>query len=251
VLGEWPTVEKKLSTIVHDPNVDPTIHQSPEAVDHVQRVFHNEMAEVMGEAGIMTWEVPFDRAAIRANGADMVAFTAVAREGHNHGRDHPLCFHIHRYITCDNFSVRRVVERIEGDMEVTLMRALAAAARAFAEEIERDLPVDEADRSSNVPVAGSPRSMLEVLRSVAEINDGLGRGANDEEMRQIARQAGMDPRGMAGYYAASLLEKHEDGSRWLGGEGRGRLDRLVALVGVHPLGAERDRSPEALAGAGA
>jgi hypothetical protein len=74
-----------------------------------------------------------------------------------------------------------------------------------------------------------------VLRSVAGINDDQARGANDEEIRQIARRAGLDPRGMAGYYAANLLEKRDDGTRWLCPEGRDRLGRLIALAGVHVL----------------
>lgn len=119
-------------------------------------------------------------------------------------------------------------------MDATLMRALAAAARAFADEIERDLPADP-ERGAALPAPGTPQSMLEVLRSVAGINDDLARGANDEEIRQIARRAGLDPRGMAGYYAANLLEKRDDGTRWLCPEGRDRLGRLIALAGVHVL----------------
>jgi hypothetical protein len=80
-----------------------------------------------------------------------------------------------------------------------------------------------------LPVPGSRQSMLEVLRSVAGINDDEGRGVNDEEIRQIARRAGMDPRGMSGYYGAKLLEKRSDGSRWLGPKGRDRFDGLVSL----------------------
>lgn len=107
-------------------------------------------------------------------------------------------------------------------MDDSLKRALAAAARAFAEELERDLP--RPDRT----VVGGAESMSEVLRSVARINDDHGRGANDDEMRAIARRAGMDPRGLAGYYSAGLLEKRQDG-RWLCTDGRERLDRLNAL----------------------
>jgi hypothetical protein len=120
-------------------------------------------------------------------------------------------------------------------MDVTLKRALAAAARAFADEIERDLPAEEGHAASPTP-AGSRQSMLEVLRSVAEINDKHTRGANDDDMRAIARRAGIDPRGLAGYYSANLLEKRADGTRWLTAEGRGRLQRLVALGGVVILG---------------
>ena len=100
-------------------------------------------------------------------------------------------------------------------MEATLLRALAAAARAFADEIDRGLPHEPPPSRPGLPAPGSARSMLEVLRSVALINERQTRGASDEEIRAIARRAGMDPRGMAGYYAASLLEKRADGTRWV------------------------------------
>ncbi len=77
--------------------------------------------------------------------------------------------------------------------------------------------------------------MFEVLGSIARINDEHRRGASDDEVRVIARRAGMDPRGMAGYYSARLLEKRADG-RWLCPEGRERLGRLEALRGVTILG---------------
>lgn len=114
-------------------------------------------------------------------------------------------------------------------MDATLLRALAAAARAFADEIERDLRADPASAVAR-PEPGSARGMLEVLRSVAAINDGESRGVSDDEMRAIARHAGMDPRGMAGYYAASLLEKRDDGTRWLTQAGRDRLQALSRVV---------------------
>lgn len=124
---------------------------------------------------------------------------------------------------------------MESSLDITLVRALAAAARAFADEIERDLP-PAPGRSAGIPVPGSSQSMIEVLRSVAEINDIQHRGASDEEMREIAQRAGMDPRGMAGYYAANLMEKRDDGLRWVSGQGRDRLGRLLALSGVVILG---------------
>jgi len=114
-------------------------------------------------------------------------------------------------------------------MDVTLMRALAAAARAFADEVERALRSDPASATAR-PEVGSAQCMLEVLRSVAAVNDDPGRGASAEEMRAIARRAGMDPRGMAGYYAAHLLEKRDDGTRWLSQAGRDRLQALSRVV---------------------
>ena len=114
-------------------------------------------------------------------------------------------------------------------MDQILLRALAAAARAFAGEIERSLGAEAAGKPE-LPVAGSPASMLEVLRSVAAVNDGEARGATDEDIRAIARRAGIDPRGTAGYYAARLLERREDGSRWLSPTGRERLQALSRVV---------------------
>lgn len=114
------------------------------------------------------------------------------------------------------------------------MRALAAAARAFADEIEQGLTA----RPEGTPdglLAGSAASMFEVLGSIARINDDHCRGASDDEVRAVARRAGMDPRGMAGYYSARLLEKR-DGGRWVSTEGRERLGRLEALRGVVVLG---------------
>jgi len=120
-------------------------------------------------------------------------------------------------------------------MDQTLTRALAAAARAFADEIERDLPIDDFYRgviSGSQVTAGSRESMAIVLGSVLEINLDQDRGASDEEMRAIAAQAGMDPRGMAGYYtaAAKLLEVR-DGGRWVTEVGRERLEGLQSRTG--------------------
>lgn len=119
-------------------------------------------------------------------------------------------------------------------MDEALKRALAAAARAFADELERDLPPRPAPSG---PLTGSSAAMFEVLRLIARINDELGRGASDDEVRAIAQRAGMDPRGLAGYYSAHLLEKRGDG-RWLCPDGRDRLGRLTALSNVVLLDAE-------------
>jgi hypothetical protein len=69
--------------------------------------------------------------------------------------------------------------------------------------------------------------MLSVLSAVAEINDRDGRGVTGDEIRRIARAAGIDPRGMAGYYteAAQLLAKRADG-RWITEVGRVRLGAI-------------------------
>jgi hypothetical protein len=118
-------------------------------------------------------------------------------------------------------------------MDDNLARALIAAARSFADELERGQALDS-DSGSSVPRPGTSKSMLSVLESVARINDDQRRGVSDHEIREIARRAGMDPRGMAGYYAASLLEKRVDGTRWLSPGGR---DRLSALSNALTLGA--------------
>jgi SAM-dependent methyltransferase len=125
-------------------------------------------------------------------------------------------------------------------MEVTLVRALAAAARAFADEIERGLPPDALAADAH-PTPGSPRSMFEVLSSVSQINDRQSRGATDDEIRVIARRAGLDPRGMAGYYAANLLEKRDDGTRWVSIAGRERQLGLSRVVLLDPHGPPQER----------
>jgi hypothetical protein len=107
-------------------------------------------------------------------------------------------------------------------LDIALKRALAAAARAFAEELERDL-----GEQGEPTVADRRQGMLEVLSSVARVNDQLGRGASDEEMRHIARCAGMDPRGIAGYHVHHLLELRDDGGRWLTPNGQARLAALL------------------------
>ena len=75
--------------------------------------------------------------------------------------------------------------------------------------------------------------MYRVLGAVAAINDGEGRGVGDDEMRAIATAAGMDPRGMAGYYttAAQLLGKNDQG-RWITAVGRERLRQLDRRFGT-------------------
>jgi hypothetical protein len=122
-------------------------------------------------------------------------------------------------------------------VDAVLRRALAAAARAFADELERDLAPSPA--ASGV-LTGSSAAMFEVLRSIARINDELGRGASDTEVRAVAQRVGMDPRGLAGYYSAHLLEKRDDG-RWLCPDGRSRLDRLAALSAVALIDADVGR----------
>jgi hypothetical protein len=113
-------------------------------------------------------------------------------------------------------------------MEERVIQALAAAARAFAESLE---PSDKSGRESSA--AGSAESMYRVLRAVAAINDGEGRGVGDDEMRAIATEVGMDPRGMAGYYtmAAKLLGKDDQG-RWITAVGRERLGQLDRRFGT-------------------
>src|ERR1700733_15149285 len=110
-------------------------------------------------------------------------------------------------------------------MDETLGRALIAAARAFAEELERGLTPQGAGL-----LDGSGSAMFEVLGMVRRVNEGLHRGGNDEEIRAVAHLGGMDPRGRAGYSSAGLLEKRDDG-RWLCAEGQERLGRLTALRG--------------------
>ncbi|WP_457141736.1 hypothetical protein [Modestobacter sp. SYSU DS0511] len=114
---------------------------------------------------------------------------------------------------------------------------MSRAARAFADAVDEALIADEeldvpeeaaADSSSGeVPVKGSPESMYVVLNEFASVNDREHRGVSREEARQIAKMAGMDPRGTAGYYSMipPLLATKGDG-RWITDAGRERLRRL-------------------------
>jgi hypothetical protein len=111
-------------------------------------------------------------------------------------------------------------------MTDTLVRAIAVAFRAFADEIERGGAQDGFNTGQTTPTVGGPESMIVVLREVARINDEQKRGATQAELRTIAGQAGMNPRGTAGYYAAGLLETRSD-ARWITKAGRDRLGDLV------------------------
>lgn len=111
-------------------------------------------------------------------------------------------------------------------MDDTMKRAFAAAARAFAEVIEAE--GTEPRGLSGVPAPGSAESMRMLLSRVAELNDRENRGATAAEMSRFAREAGMDPRGTAGYYREGdkgLLETRSDG-RWITEVGRERLAHL-------------------------
>jgi hypothetical protein len=106
---------------------------------------------------------------------------------------------------------------------------LARGLRAFADALEEpDLP--DLLSSSAAPAVGSPESMRVILDAVRVINDESKRGVTRQEMREIATNAGINPRGTAGYYSdrvRPLLETREDG-RWITPHGRERLQRLDA-----------------------
>jgi hypothetical protein len=68
--------------------------------------------------------------------------------------------------------------------------------------------------------------MIILLERMVEVNS-QGRGVKAGEMSHFAREAGMDPRGTAGYYAAGLLEVRGN-ERWITDAGRERLYRLQA-----------------------
>jgi hypothetical protein len=118
-------------------------------------------------------------------------------------------------------------------MDENFKRALIAAARAFADSLDGLAGDGAAAPERNVPrlpVAGSAASMLVVLREVAAINDNEHRGVARKEMSRIAAAAGMDPRGMAGYYTgvAQLLRKDRGkDARWITDTGRARLRGLI------------------------
>lgn len=112
-------------------------------------------------------------------------------------------------------------------MDERIIEALAAAAEAFA----RTLRGGSEENGGGVPLKGSAASMLHVLREVAAINDGEQRGVTRKEMAEIAKAAGMDPRGLAGYYtglAQLLSKKRGQDARRITATGRARLKALEA-----------------------
>jgi hypothetical protein len=134
----------------------------------------------------------------------------------------------------DRTVTEKTKELTEMSMSETLLRAVAKGFRSFAEEVERDYPtaVPEAVQSTAPGQPGSPETMRHVLRAVADINQREHRGVTQSEMSQIARDAGMDPRGTAGYYApdANLLNNRTEG-RFITNTGIDRLGRLEELLG--------------------
>jgi len=107
------------------------------------------------------------------------------------------------------------------------LRAIAAGARAFADSLAASLEQQTTETGLNVvPKPGSAESMRLLLERIADVNQ-AGRGATAAEVSRFAKEAGMDPRGTAGYYAtAKLLVKKSDG-RWLTDLGKARLKRLA------------------------
>jgi hypothetical protein len=106
-----------------------------------------------------------------------------------------------------------------------VLAAIATGLRAAADELDRQ--VTPKTLEAGVPEAGSRQSMQIVLSSFAAINDDENRGATPEDARRIAASAGMDTRGLAGYFRAGLLASRS-GTRWLTDKGRDRLRRLNA-----------------------
>jgi hypothetical protein len=108
----------------------------------------------------------------------------------------------------------------------TIIEALAAGAEAFAKALRNG-----SQGNGGIPLKGSKASMLHVLREVDSINGGQERGVTRKEMREIAKAAGMDPRGLAGYYtglAKLLSKKPGQDARWITKTGRARLKTLEA-----------------------
>ena len=88
---------------------------------------------------------------------------------------------------------------------------------------------NRASETTPVPSVGSAESMAVVLRRVKEINE-RDSGASSDDMRRISREAGKDPRGLAGYYNAGLLEvRKPEMQRWITEVGEARLTALEEL----------------------
>jgi len=108
-------------------------------------------------------------------------------------------------------------------MDADVKRALVAAARAFADELDRE-PLPTSQEALAQELRWDERLHI-VLQRFVQINDQQGRGLSIAEMRELARRIGISSRGMAGYYAGGYIEAR-DGSRWITQKGRDQLAQL-------------------------
>lgn len=78
---------------------------------------------------------------------------------------------------------------------------------------------------AGLPKVGSVESMLKVLEAFENTSQAAGK--TQREASQIAKGAGMNPRGLAGYFRAGLLKGDKKAnSRWITTAGKARLEQL-------------------------
>jgi hypothetical protein len=106
-----------------------------------------------------------------------------------------------------------------------IQAGVEAAITAFGSAFTEKLAELRTASPQGVPQVGSAESMRIVLEGHRVVNE-QERGLTYEERRQLAAKAGIDPRGLAGYHMAGLLEKRDDNTFWITQTGSDRLDRL-------------------------
>lgn len=120
-------------------------------------------------------------------------------------------------------------------MDDDMKRALAAGLRAAADALDPpNVERISADKKEAevIPSRGSAASMLKILEEHERVMS-EGKRVTAAERQQLAKDAGIDPRGIAGYFAAGLLARDstDKTSSVLTETGAHRLERLRRGLG--------------------
>jgi hypothetical protein len=119
----------------------------------------------------------------------------------------------------------RETTRIMADILMITSTALAEMAeRLRADGTGTQSEPPEAP-DADMPAPGSGESMRMVLLAFSDTTPETG--LSQREASEVARAAGMNPRGLAGYFKAGLLKSDRPSDRrWITDLGRERLRRL-------------------------
>ena len=111
-------------------------------------------------------------------------------------------------------------------MKTELLADLTGIVGQAVAEIEARLREElDASTPSDLPKPGSAESMIKMLEGFEHTTPTSGKTA--DEAAKIALEAGMDPRGAAGYYGAGLLKADMKADcRWITEAGLARLEKL-------------------------